>query len=86
MVSNSRVVKVNASPVLHLLLLSLLPSLLLCLDCSCLLELEMPVSGHRSCVAHVHGRGMSIVAAWPARMRLVVVEGELLRDRLSLLI
>ena len=73
MVSSSRVVKVYASPVLHLLLLLLLLllSLLLCLERSGLLELELPVSGHRSCVVHVRGRGMSIVAAWPAGTRLL---------------
>jgi len=65
--------------------LLLLLSLLLCLERSGLLELELPVSGHRSCVVHVRGRGISMVAAWPAKMRLVVVEGGLLRDRLSLL-
>ena len=68
---------------------------LLCLESSGLLELELPVGGHHGSVVHVqagrmhvHGRGMSMVAAWPAGMRLLLVMCDcgLLRDHLALLI
>ena len=79
-----------------LCLLLLLLGLLLCLESSGLLELELPVGGHHGCVVHVqagrmhvHGRGMSMVAAWPAGVRLlllVMCDCGLLRDHLALLI
>lgn len=83
--------------VVLLCLLLLLLSLLLCLESSGLLELELPVGGHHSCVVHVqagrmhvHGCGMSMVAAWPAGVRLllllVMCDCGLLRDHLALLI
>ena len=69
---------------------------LLGLESSGLLELELPVGGHHGCVVHVqagrmhvHGRMMSMVAAWPAGMRLLVLvmcDCRLLRDHLALLI
>lgn len=70
--------------------------LLLCLESSGLLELELPVGGHHGCVVHVqagrmhvHVCRMSMVAAWPTGVRLlllVVCDCGLLRDHLALLI
>lgn len=78
-----------------MLLVMLLLMLLLCLKSSGLLELELPVGGHHSCVVHVqasrvhiHGRRMGMVAAWPAGRRLLLLVGicGLLRNHLALLI
>lgn len=81
-----------------LLCVLVLLMLLLCLESSGLLELELPVGGHHGCVVHVqagrlhvHRGRMSMVAAWPAGMRLLLLlvmcdGGLLLRDHLALLI